>query len=451
MLPRKWFLLATFALLIVPFASLSAQNQPTISIALPSIMQNVIDESIFDDFERANGVQVYVNYEDIAVPDPAGDMSGYFDALAEYVSSADVIFVQNVTFSPGATRAGYLLDLSPLTSADSSLNPDDFFPAAWQSLQWDGGVWALPVSLDADMLIYDPAAFDQAGLSYPNERWTMDDLANAVKALTQYNADGSISVPGLSTFGSTAALFRSLYGHNFYDASGNPTFTDPALEAIMTQWQDLVSGGYVGSTFTSGSSNQVPMRIMSSIGLSFGGLGGPNNNQPASVAVALPGGSVGLTLSALAVSSGTQQPELAYALAKYLTSNPALVNSPLGGFPARQSLIGAQPQQLSSVGHERLRQRFERRHPLHLGGVVAGSAGGADATAAARAHAARSGLRRLRQPGAECHVQRWHRRPHRASGCRSAGSQRLASRQRSARAGQRGRGDASAAGRASAG
>ncbi len=183
-----------------------------------------------------------------------------------------MLFFQNVQYNPAATRAGYLLDLSPLTSTDSSLNPDDFFPAAWQSVQWDGGVWALPVSVDADMLIYDPATFDQAGLPYPNDRWTMDDLTNAVKALTQYNADGSISVPGLSTFGSTAALFRSLYGQNFYDASGNPTFTDPALETIMTQWQDLVDGGYVGSTFTSGSSNQVPMRIMGSFGLSFGGL-----------------------------------------------------------------------------------------------------------------------------------------------------------------------------------
>lgn len=346
MLSKKGFLLLAFVLLIVPFASLSAQDQPTISIALPSMMRGVIDESIFDAFESAHGVQVYVNYTDSDLGGSGADINSALDALAEYVAAADVLYVGAGEFNPYATRAGYLLDLSPLTSTDASLNSDDFFPAAWNSVQWDGGVWALPISVDADMLIYDPDAFDRAGLAYPNERWTIDDLSSAAKALTQYNADGSISVPGISTFGSTAELFRSLYGQNFFDASGNPRFADPALEAIMTTWQELVSGGYVGSTFTSGSSNQVPMRIMGSFGLAFGA---PDNQMPP-VAVALPGGSVGLSLSALAVSSGTQQPELAYALAAYLSNSLALANSPLGGFPARQSLVGAQPTAPSESG-----------------------------------------------------------------------------------------------------
>ncbi len=344
MLFRKGFLLAAFFLLIAPFASLSAQDQPTISIALPSTMRSFIDESIFNDFENANGVQVYVNYVDLDAGNLAGGIDDYLDAVAKYAASADVLYFSTSEFNPFVTGAGYLLDLSPLTSADSSLNPDDFFPVAWNSVQWDDGVWALPLSVDATMLIYDPATFDQAGLSYPNERWTLDDLGNAARALTQYDANGQVTVPGLATFGSTAALFRSLYGKNFFDASGSPRFADPALEDLLTQWQDMVDEGIVGSTFTGGS-NQVPMRMMGSFGLALGKGFNPNGSQGdqnPSTAVALPGGSVGLTLNALAVSSGTQQPELAYALAKFLTTNPAVANSPLGGFPARQSLVGVQ-------------------------------------------------------------------------------------------------------------
>src|SRR4051812_43526948 len=153
---KKWFLLAAFILLIVPFASLSAQDtQPTISIALPSAMKDFVDNGLFTDFENANNVKVYVNYVDASVPPITSSVDDYLDALAKYAAAADVLFVSSNEFSPAATRAGYLLDLSPLTSADAALNSDDFYPAVWNSVQWDGGVWALPVSLDANMLIYD--------------------------------------------------------------------------------------------------------------------------------------------------------------------------------------------------------------------------------------------------------------------------------------------------------
>ena len=342
---RKLFLLLTLILLIVPFASLSAQDQPTISVALPSMMKSFVDTGLFSDFEKANGVKVYVNYTDAEIPPASADMGAYLDAIAKYAAAADVLYVNQLEYAPAATGAGYLLDLSPLTSADSTLNPDDFVPSAWKSVQWDGGVWALPISLDVDMLIYDPAAFDKAGLAYPDGHWTMDDLANAAKALTQYDANGKVSVPGLASFGSTADLFRSLYGKNFYDESGNPTFADPALEALLTQWQDMVTSGYVGSSFSSGSL-EVPMRIMGSFGLRLP----RGSNSVAPVSIALPGGSVGLNLNAVAVSSGTQQPELAYKLANYLTNSSALANGPFGGMAARQSVAATQAAQANTNG-----------------------------------------------------------------------------------------------------
>lgn len=352
MLPRKWFLFVVLALLIAPFASLSAQDQPTISIALPSIMQNIVDESIFDDFENSNGVSVYVNYIDTAVPPISSGVDSYLDGIADYAAAADVLYVSDSELTLEATRAGYLLDLSPLTSTDSTLFPDDFIQAAWNSVQWDNGVWGLPISVDATMMMYSPDAFDQAGVAYPSDRWTMDDLAIAAHALTQYDANGNVSVPGLSTFGSTAALLRSLYGQNFYDDSGSPRFTDPALEDLLTQWQDLVDEGVVGSTFIGGGSNEVPLRIMGSFGMNLGGaLNGNNTTQ--TVALALPGGKVGLSLTAFAVSSGTQQPELAYALAKYLTNNPAMPSGLFGGVPARQSLAGVQEIQPGNGGGPR--------------------------------------------------------------------------------------------------
>ncbi len=339
MLPKKALLLVLLLVLIVPLTSLVAQSQPTVSIALPINMKTVLDlqGDIFSDFEKANNVSVYVNYVDADIPPMAGGIDAYLDAIAKYAAAADVLYFQSSGVTDAVTRAGYLLDLSPLTSADSSLNSSDFTPAAWNSMQWDGGLWGLPISLDATMLIYDPSAFDKAGLSYPNDHWTMDDLANAAKALSQTDSNGNVTVPGLAAFGDIPALFRSLYGKNFFDDSGNPNFADPALEDILSKWQDMVSSGYVGSSFSSGA-NQPPMRIMNSIGLGF-----PlDSNQPQPQAVALPGGKVGLSVDALAISSGTTQPELAYKLAEYLTNSAAFVSGPFNGIPARQSLASQQ-------------------------------------------------------------------------------------------------------------
>jgi ABC-type glycerol-3-phosphate transport system substrate-binding protein len=85
------------------------------------------------------------------------------------VSTADVIYVDASSLTAEATQAGYFLDLMPLVMNDPGINAADFIPAAWQSFQWDNGFWALPLSTDAVILTYDPAAFDEAGLAYPNE------------------------------------------------------------------------------------------------------------------------------------------------------------------------------------------------------------------------------------------------------------------------------------------
>lgn len=343
MLPRRWFLLATLALLVLPFASFSAQATSTISIAISSFLKNYLDEIIFDDFEAEHGVEVYVNYVDSAAY-YNGDIEEYLDAVAEYVAAADVLSVSQAELTAFATRAGYLLDLSPLTSADTSLNAEDFFPTAWNSVQWDNGVWALPTSMDATLLIYEPATFEAAGLSSPDARWTLSDLLTAARELTQLDENGDVALAGLSSFGNSAALLRSLYGQNFFDENGSPRFTDPTLEALLSEWAAFEAemtpdSGMVVMTA------QPPMRLVGTFGLGFA-----PPNQPKPAGVALPGGHAALVLNGVAVSSGTQQPEMAYELAKYVSNSLEFANSSFNGYMARQSL--AAQQQLQSAPTE---------------------------------------------------------------------------------------------------
>lgn len=349
-LKRRVFIPCALALLVallaVPLAGTQAQVGIILQVALPEYMRGMIPKDVFAQFEADNpGITVqpvYISPENLFVPRPADDLDEHLTSVSELVSLADVIGVNlesNSALTAAATRAGYFLDLAPLTNADASLAVDDFLPAAWQSVQWDGGIWALPVSLDVITVAYNPAAFDAAGLAYPNGSWTLDDFANAARALTQRDASGAVTTPGLVTFGNTALLLRSLLNQPLDDGSNNPRFATPELESLLTAWVELEQEAVVSSSFN-GEINSAPLRIMNSFALAA--FQGSDSDSPPAGAL-LPNNTAGLDVQAVVVSSGTAYREPAYALAKYMTQSAVFVNNPLSMTPARHSLEGVEP------------------------------------------------------------------------------------------------------------
>ncbi len=283
--------------------TLSAQEGGIVlTIPIPDIYRGIISEDIFDAFEAAHpGVTVspvYISFESTYPGASLADLDAYLEGIQAYVSRADVLLVTSSNLSVEATRAGYFLNLAPLTAVDPDLNIADFIPAAWQSFQWDGGVWALPISVDVTLLIYNPGAFDEAGIAYPDPNWTIDDLANAVRTLAQRDAEGNVTIPGLTLMGGYPVLFRSLLGHGFYDATVMPelpSLADPALETIINTWVELEQEGVVGfyDDYTA-----VPLRVMDSFGL----MDLLQSDQQESRGALLPGGTAGLTVAGFAVS-----------------------------------------------------------------------------------------------------------------------------------------------------
>lgn len=353
---RRSLLFLTFLLVMavgmVPLSAAQAQDSRTIiQLSVPQFLKQIINDQMITDFEAQNpNIKVNVLANDSNAGSAAVDVEGMLEAEQAYASTADVLFVDNSTLAVQATRAGYFLDLSPLTSSDLNLNVEDFFPGVWQSFQWDNGIWALPVSTDVIVMSYDPAAFDAIGLAYPNERWTVDDIANAARQLAVVDPSGAVTTAGLAVSSNNLQwLFRSLLGKGFYDPNtlpNAPLLNDANLQSLLTTWQALVSESVISSEGGFGAVESIPMTI----GGSFT-LGGPRfrpgdenaNNQVERQATLLPGGYAGLNAQGFAISSGTQYPEQAYALVKYLTNNPNVANNFFGVRPARQSLVGVQP------------------------------------------------------------------------------------------------------------
>ncbi|NLX11097.1 MAG: extracellular solute-binding protein [Chloroflexi bacterium] len=343
----KWIgALVALVLALGPVLSLgaqraSAQEAVPLVVSVSPLWEDVLTDEVLAAFEAQHpGVDVIVTYSDamfFGFGEFTSSIEDQLDSTEERVMAADVVYIDSSSLTAADTQAGYFLDLAPLVASDPAMNSADFVPAAWQSYQWDGGMWALPLSMDVILLTYDPAAFDAAGLAYPNERWTVDDFATAARALTEYNADGSVSVPGFATVSggnNLAILLRALAGMGLYDPAtmpNAPLFSNPTLEHVLDVAVELVEEGVVMGG-GGGLRDDIPLRVEGINGYGF------TREDSVRYATLLPGGTAGLNVQGFAVSAGTQQPELAYALASFLTTLPELANNTFSAAPARYSL-----------------------------------------------------------------------------------------------------------------
>jgi ABC-type glycerol-3-phosphate transport system substrate-binding protein len=340
---RRIFLVSFLMCILIGVAisPLMGQGETILTITAPGWVSHVFSNELFAQFEEQHpGVKVVaVEVGDAYYsPSAAEDLEGHLDGVQEYVSMADVVYIDRHIASIEATRAGYFLNLAPLMASDPAFNPNDFFTSLLQSAQWDDGTWYLPASAYVEMLAYDVAAFDEAGLTYPNESWTFDDFARAARELTVYDGDGNVEIPGFQLY-NPGLFYYGLTKQPFYDTSISPSlpqFDRPDVIAFYEQWksleQDITATGsfdYYKVPFQFGA----PWRLEN-----FGDS--DENRWDVSL---LPGGVTGLSIEGFAVSGGTLNPELSYALANFMSNNPQIIEAFGGDTPARRSLLGADP------------------------------------------------------------------------------------------------------------
>lgn len=343
---RTSVLIALLILLPSTFIPLLSQSETIITVSVPEWQQDIFGDEIFDEFEAAHpGVKVVPVYHQ-----PSGfyyggqgdeeALNASFDMALEGVTKADLHWVQTYDLTIEMTRAGMFLDLAPLISNDPSFDRADFAPAVLESYQWDNGIWAVPVRVSPIMLIYDAAKFDEAGLPYPNENWTLTDLANAADALSERDAEGEVTLPGLTGW-NIRHLVISLLGEGLVDRNvipNEPRLNTPELQALIEEWSAVVETQTV-QAFGDFDSNEVAMMIDSPYRLQ-GFVSQGTQRWEGSL---LPGGRAGLQVTGFAVSAGTTNPELAYELAKYLSLLVDVAATGFSELPARQSLAGVMP------------------------------------------------------------------------------------------------------------
>lgn len=219
--------------------------------------------------------------------EPWGD---YFTKIQTLWASGDASAVPDVLFlSPIQSYAadGVLEPLDPYIEA-SSYDTGDYWPSLLEFGIYEGTIYGLPRDIGLEVLYYNTDMFDEAGLSYPDETWTWNDLQSAAEALTIADG-GRVERYGLAMEGGKYQLWVGQNGGGILDDMRNPSrcalaeevaiegitfFADMMANNLAMRPADLSQAGGDAGVFSAG---QAAMIIQNSSRVSaFNGVEGLN-------------------------------------------------------------------------------------------------------------------------------------------------------------------------------
>jgi len=115
----------------------------------------------------------------------------------------DVLFLSPVVTYAGQ---GVLEPLDPFIKA-SGYDTSDYWPSLLDFGKLKGTIYGLPRDIGIEVLYYNKDIFDEAGVSYPTNFWTWDDLKAAAKQLSKITTSGRVQRYALGAEGGKYQLF----------------------------------------------------------------------------------------------------------------------------------------------------------------------------------------------------------------------------------------------------
>jgi multiple sugar transport system substrate-binding protein len=239
--------------------------------------------------------------------------------------------------------SGAWIDLTPYLNRDK-VDLSQLNATTRQYTEFDGKRCAMPFLADAYGLFYNKDLFAKAGIAGPPK--TLDELTEDAKKLTVRNADGSLKTVGFlplyDFYENAAAHLAPATGAKWLTAGGKSAVgTDPAWKTLMTWQKNLVDWyGYanltkfrasLGDEFSADNAfqkGQVAINVDAEYRLAFVKDQAPNLKYgvaplPTTDPARYGGGYV--TGNILGISKNAKNPEAAWELIKYLTTNDQAV------------------------------------------------------------------------------------------------------------------------------
>src|SRR5687768_8906491 len=177
---------------------------------------------------------IYKDSEELVAKTVAGDTS-------------DLVLME-VTSIPLKFNAGFV-QLDNYLKKDKDLKEDEFSAGVMNFGRFGGKTWALPAVTGGINLYYNKQLFDGAGVKYPTDNWTWDDLFDAAKKLTRGEGEdkiygGPMAVVHVPTM--NGWLARS--GGGVFDEKENVILDKAETIAGLQAYADLIQRHRVSAT-----------------------------------------------------------------------------------------------------------------------------------------------------------------------------------------------------------
>lgn len=190
-------------------------------------------QAIVDEFQKQN--------PDVRVKVDVSDWDSYWNKLQTLFAGGTPpdVFAMDGPLYPDWQSRGVLLNLQPYIDENPAIL-EGLYPGPLETYKRDDGYYGLPRDFQTIVLFYNKDMFDAAGLPYPTDDWTLDDLRTAAQQLTKdVDGDGAIDQWGFSTDLWDMELFWSaaLWGHGAEVINPERTQTLIGEPAARTAWR----------------------------------------------------------------------------------------------------------------------------------------------------------------------------------------------------------------------
>lgn len=201
-------------------AETKAASGDTLTVNIWDANQKDGIQEIVDDWSAESGIKANVEVV---------EWDNYWTLLESGASGGTLpdVFWMHSDYSQIYMENDMLLDLTDYVEKDGIDMSQYYQDIVSIYTRDDGNIYALPKDHDTIALLYNKAIFNEAGVDYPTDDWTYEDMYEAAKKITENTADDTYGV-AFNTSNDQDAWYNYVYayGGNIVNTEKNDTAID---------------------------------------------------------------------------------------------------------------------------------------------------------------------------------------------------------------------------------
>lgn len=158
--------------------------------------------------------------------------------------TAPDIFWLNTLHAEVYQEGGILADLTEAAEKSDIGLYENYAEAMTSSYTIGGKLYAIPKDTGTAALWYNKELFDKAGVEYPSDDWTWDDMLAASEKLKGNMGEGVYAIGSPVDFENYSSTIFAAGGNIINEDKTAPTYTMPETMEGVQCWIDLIEKGY---------------------------------------------------------------------------------------------------------------------------------------------------------------------------------------------------------------